>query len=72
MTLQEEFDNYITSVYDDPPAKGGDQYLQLRDAFFGGCLTGLGEPPLKFAQEIRTWSDAKTVAAQVKWTSRVH
>ena len=38
MTLEEEFVHYVEKIYPDPPARSTDQWRQLRDAFYGGCL----------------------------------
>ncbi len=38
MSLDEHFIGYMTTVYPDCPDPKSEQYQQLRDAFFAGCL----------------------------------
>jgi len=38
MSLDEHFVGYVNAVYPDAPEPKSEQYQQLRDAFFAGCL----------------------------------
>jgi hypothetical protein len=38
ISLRREFENWLKTIYPDLPQEESDQWRQLRDAFFSGCL----------------------------------
>ncbi len=58
MVIQHEFDKYVRAVYPDAPKEGSDQFEQLRDAFFGGCLFGLTRTE-DLGRELASYLEAK-------------
>jgi hypothetical protein len=56
--IQEQFDGFMRDIYPSPPKEGTDQYEQLRDAFFGGALIGIGEGS-ELGPELAKYLEAK-------------
>lgn len=50
-TLNAEFENFIACVYTDPPQQGSEQFMQLKQAFFGGALIA-NRSPNDFSEEL--------------------